>query len=475
MNKLFGVGLLLFIAGGVGYKIGVQGFSVLDLVEKANALTMSKSSGKLAVNARNKMKSGQIIYYRDPDGKPIYSATSKNTDEGDAFVAIYSTEDVSFDIVKGPSEENTGERRILYYRNPMGLPDTSATPKKDSMGMDYIPVYEGDNDDGSIVKVSNGKLQRTGVKTTLASKSVIVQPVIVPGMIMLDERKISVVSTRTDIFVEQVFDVTTGTTISKGQPLFSFFGKEITAASAQYAADIKNSGGKKWANGSIQRLINLGVPQATINKIVETGEAPISVTLTAPRSGIVMERMAVEGMMAHAGETLFKIADTSSIWVIADVPEYLLNLIKIDAVAQVVIRSLPGHKFKGKVDLIYPQIQEQTRTARVRIEVANLDGVLLPNMFADVDISTGNPDPVVAVPVNALIDSGDRQIVIVDKGDGAFEPKSVKVGLRGGDMIEIVEGIEEGDRIVVSANFLIDAESNLKAALSALIPAEASE
>jgi Cu(I)/Ag(I) efflux system membrane fusion protein len=180
--------------------------------------------------------------------------------------------------------------------------------------------------------------------------------------------------------------------------------------------------------------------------------------------------MAVDGMMAEAGETLFRIADVSVVWVVADVPEYELSSVRVGDKAAVRIRSLPGKVFEGKVSLIYPEIQGQTRTARLRIELPNPDRLLMANMYAEVEIATGATVPVVTVPDGAVIDTGARQIVIVDKGEGRFEPRDVKIGMRGDGMREITEGIAEGDRVVVSANFLIDAESNLKAALSALTP-----
>ena len=156
----------------------------------------------------------------------------------------------------------------------------------------------------------------------------------------------------------------------------------------------------------------------------------------------------------------------------ADVPEYHLSSIRVGALAKIGIRSLPGRTFTGKVDLIYPEIQPATRTARIRIELPNPDSLLLANMYADVDIATAAGNPVVTVPDSAVIDTGDRKLVIVDKGDGKFEPRDVKTGMRGEGMVEITDGLARDERVVVSANFLIDAESNLKAALSALTPAE---
>jgi Cu(I)/Ag(I) efflux system membrane fusion protein len=424
--------------------------------------------------------SGSVIYYRHPDGEPVYSATPRTTDDGRPFAAVHASEDVSFDL---PAEPATGQepapqeapagRQILYYRNPMGLPDTSPIPKKDNMGMDYIPVYAGEGETGSTVKVAPGKLQQTGVKTVLATRSSVVRPVRVPGTVTLDERLVSVVSTRTDAFVEEVADVTTGARIAAGDPLLRFYAQEIVAAGALYAAEMKSGGAGRKGGGALQRLQNLGMPDAAIKEIQKTGTAPISVMLTAPRSGVVLGRMAVEGMMAEAGAPLFRIADLSTVWVTADVPEFELGTIKPGARATVRLRSLPGREFEGRVALIYPEIEMQTRTAKVRIELPNPDGLLMANMYAEVEIESGSAEAVVTVPDSAVIDSGDRQVVIVDKGEGRFEPRDVKLGARGEGVIEITDGVAEGERVVVSANFLIDAESNLKAALGALQAAEA--
>ncbi len=188
----------------------------------------------------------------------------------------------------------------------------------------------------------------------------------------------------------------------------------------------------------------------------------------APRDGIVLERMATTGMMAKPGDELFRIADTSNVWVMADVPEYDLASVRNGAEVKITIRSLPGRTFKGVVDLIYPQVDMQTRTTKVRIELPNPEGVLLANMYADVKIEAGAPNPVVAVPSSAVVDTGDRQVVFIDKGDGKFEPKDVKLGVRGENQTEITDGVAAGDKVVVAANFLLDAESNLNSALSAM-------
>jgi Cu(I)/Ag(I) efflux system membrane fusion protein len=295
-------------AGAGGYWAGQRDLSLQTAVQTVRQTIARALGPEPAAQAAESSSSEPVIYYRHPDGNPLYSATPKRAEDGRDFIAVLASEDLSFadrpkPELKAAGDDATepGGRKILYYRNPMGLPDTSPTPKKDSMGMDYLPVYEGEARDEATVRVSAGKLQRTGVKTALATRSVIVRQVLIPGTVTLDERRVSVVSTRTEAFIEKVADVTTGETIEKGQPLIRFYAKEIAAAGALYAADLKSGGGRAVAAGSQQRLENLDVPSETITEIEKTKKVPLSVTITAPRSGVVLERMAVDGMTRYSG------------------------------------------------------------------------------------------------------------------------------------------------------------------------------
>jgi membrane fusion protein, copper/silver efflux system len=170
-------------------------------------------------------------------------------------------------------------------------------------------------------------------------------------------------------------------------------------------------------------------------------------------------------MRAQPGDVLFRVADTSVVWAMVDVAERDLGAIAVGQPVTVKARSFPGREFQGKISVIYPQVNRETRTARVRIELPNADLALLPDMYVDADINTGNPDPVLAIPDSAVLDTGSKQAVFVDKGQGRFEPRDVKLGHRGDGYVEVRAGVAEGEPVVVSANFLIDAESNLKAAL----------
>ncbi len=410
------------------------------------------------------------LYYQDPDGKPSYSLTPKTTPDGRAYKAISAGADVGFDEASAPEAMPTAptDRKIKFYRNPMGLPDTSPTPKKDSMGMNYIPVYEGEDSDDGSVKLSPGKIQRTGVKSEPAAQRVIRTLIRAPGTIQLDERRISVISMRAESWVQKVANVTTGTKVAKGQPLMEIYSPLVASASAEYIATItsKTTGGDgPFGRGSRQRLMNLDVPDAAIVAMEKDRTVPIAIEWTAPRDGIVLERKAVEGMRAQPGDVLFRVADTSVVWAMIDVAERDLGTLAVGQPVTVKARSFLNREFAGKIGVIYPQVNRETRTARVRIELSNLDGALLPDMYVDAEINTGQPEPVVAIPDSAVLDTGTRQAVFVDKGEGRFEPRDVMLGHRGDGYVEVRKGITEGEQVVVSANFLIDAESNLKAAL----------
>ena len=409
-----------------------------------------------------------ILYYRDPSGAPAWSEKSKNDAQGRAFLPVYDHEEISFDAPKKAPAAT--DRTILYYRNPMGLPDTSPVPKKDSMGMDYIPVYAGEDDGGSTLTISAGRLQRAGVRSEPAAPRALSMPVRAPGSVQIDERRVTVVSLRAQSFVEAVEAVTTGDTVRKGQPLMRLYSPEIAAAAAQYLSVLNQpaASGPGMLESSRRRLDNLEVPAEVVAEIERTRKVPITITWPAPRDAVVLERSISDGMRAMPGDALFRLADLSVVWALVDVAERDLAQIAPGQAVSLRARGYPGRSFEGRVALIYPQINRDTRTARVRVALANPDGVLRPDMYVEAEIATGTQEPVLSVPASAVIDSGSRRVVFVDKGEGRFEPRDVALGRHGDGYVEIREGLAEGDAVVVAATFLIDAESNLKSALRAL-------
>jgi Cu(I)/Ag(I) efflux system membrane fusion protein len=418
-----------------------------------------------------------VLYYRDPNGAPLWSAGPKKDDHGRDYLPVYDDDQAASERAK-PKQHAGSSRKILYYRNPMGLADTSPVPKKDPMGMDYVPVYEDDEADDGSVKLSPGKIQRTGVKSEPAEKRSISVAVKAPGTIQLDERRVSVITMRAESFVQKIADVTTGTRVKAGQPLMEVYSSAIASAAAEYLATLNSKvvgGVEAYGRGSRQRLTNLDVPEPVITAMEKSKVAPVTVQWTAPRDGIVLERNAIEGMRANPGDVLFRIADISVVWALVDVAERDLGNIAVGQPVTIRARSFLGRTFSGNVAIIYPQVNRETRTARVRIELANPDFVLLPDMYVDAQIDTADPTPVLAVPDSSVLDTGSRQAVLVDKGDGRFEPREVKLGRRGGGYIEVRDGLAAGEAVVTSANFLIDAESNLKAALKGFAEAGASQ
>ena len=415
----------------------------------------------------------KVLYYRDPGGAPSWSATPKKDAQGRAFLPVYDDAEPTFDPPATPVAAQSS-RKVLFYRNPMGLPDTSPVPKKDSMGMDYIPVYDGDvQEQGSAIKLSVERIQRSGVRTEPAKSLVLAQPVHAVGAVALDERRLTIVSMRSEGYVEDLFVDTTGQVVRKGEALFRVYSPDIQQALADLLV-VSSRGqpapalGQSSLNGTMRRLLNLGVPEDRIQKLRESGVNPRTIDWPSPASGTIISKRIINGQRISAGDELYRIADLSQVWVIADVAEGDLADIKPGTRASVTFRAYMGAPVEGVVTFIYPEMRAETRTARVRIEVPNPDGRLKTDMYADVVFHIeGSGIPVATVPSSAIIDSGPRQVVLVAKGEGRFEPRAVKLGRRGDGRVEIVEGLTAGEEVVTSATFLIDAESNLQTALKA--------
>ncbi len=380
-----------------------------------------------------------------------------------------------------PAEAGKGGRKILYYRNPMGLPDTSPVPKKDSMGMDYIPVYEGEDEDaGGGVKISTAKVQKLGVRSVAAERRVLDAVVRATGRVEIDERRLVTIAPKFEGYVERLFVNATGQAVARGAPLFEAYSPELLATQREYAIAAKGlaavqgadeatvAGMKRLAEAALERLRNWDIAEEQIAQLAAGGSPQRTLVFRAPAGGIVLERKATQGMRFMAGEMLYQIADLSRVWLIADVFEQDIGRVQVGQRAGATLEAYPGSRFEGRVSYVYPTLKAETRTAQVRIELANPGGRIKPSMYAQVELPAAG-GTVLAVPNSALIDSGTRRVVLVDQGEGRFEPREVKTGARGDEFVAVTEGLKEGERVVVAANFLIDAESNLKAALSGLV------
>jgi len=382
-------------------------------------------------------------------------------------------------------------RKPLYYRNPMGLADTSPVPKKDEMGMDYIPVYAdadeapASSNNAATLKISTEKIQKLGVRSEAAALRVLGRGLRAAGRVEADERRIAVVAPKFEGYVERLHVNATGQFVAKGQVLFEAYSPELLAAqrevllAAQGAQAMQQAGSdaqrglQQLAESGLARLRNWDLSPAQVAALQQTGQVQRTLSFASPVSGIVTEKKAQQGMRFMAGETLYQITDLSSVWVIAEVFEQDLALVKPGAAATVSLDAYPGRRFTGRIGYIYPTLKAENRTVPVRVELANPGGLLKPAMFAQVELAVGSAAPVLAVPESAVLDTGLRKLVLVQLKEGRFEPREVELGAHAQDYVEVRKGLRAGEQVVTSANFLIDAESNLKAAVQGMAPASA--
>jgi Cu(I)/Ag(I) efflux system membrane fusion protein len=376
--------------------------------------------------------------------------------------------------------EGKGKGKILYYRHPMGHPDTSPVPKKDSLGMDYLPVYGGEEppSDSPVVKISTEKIQKLGVRTEVVELRELTRTVRAVATVQADERRLHTVAPKFEGWIHRLYVNTTGQAVKKGEALMDVYSPELITAQHEYLIARKGlksveegspgvrSGMQRLAESALGRLHNWDISDTDLQTLRQEGETKRYVTLRSSVSGVVIEKAAIQGERFTAGEVLYQIADLSKVWVLADVFEQDLGLVDRGLGATVRMDAYPHHLFEGKVTFIYPTVNPETRTTKVRIELPNPQGLLKPAMYGRVELaSPRGKDKVLAVPESVVLYTGMRQLVLVDLGQGRFEPREVKLGSHGDDYVEVVDGLAAGEVVVVSANFLIDAESNLKAAL----------
>lgn len=382
--------------------------------------------------------------------------------------------------VAGTATEKA-ERKILYYRNPMGLPDTSPVPKKDPMGMDYIPVYDGDEPLASnVVKISADKVQKLGVKTESVAVRSLTRTVRAVGSLQADERRLYTVAPKFDGWIQKLYVNTTGAAVRRGQPLMDVYSPDLVSAQQEYliawrglqsvkdAPDDVQARMRELQESALQRLRNWDISSEELQRLQSEGKTRQYVTLRSQANGVVLEKPSIEGKRFMAGDVLYQIADLSAIWLVADVFEQDLALVHPGQTVAITVDAYPDKAFQGKVTFIYPTVTAETRTAKVRIELPNPGGALKPAMYAHVEVSAGQGAKALTVPDSAVLDTGTRQLVLVRRGEGAFEPRTIKTGMHTDGYLEVREGLKPGESVVVSANFLIDAESNIKAVLSGM-------
>lgn len=380
-----------------------------------------------------------------------------------------------------------GPRKLLYYRSPMGTGETSPVARKDSMGMDFVPVYSDEADAGSgppgpeglaTVSIDARKQSLLGLKTVAVTRAPFETSIRTTGRVAADERRVHHVHTRYEGFVEHVTADFTGKFVKKGEALAFIYSPEVYATQEEYLLALGASrslgesgvpsvaqGGRDLLSAARQRLILWEIAPADIERIEKSGEPIRALPVYAPISGYVTGRTAFHGMKVMPADTLFDILDLSEVWLLADVYEYELPRLSLGEKATMTLSYWPGRSWDGIVSYIYPEVDEKTRTVRVRIGLQNPKGELKPEMFADVTIHA-RPRSVLQIPEDAVLESGTRNIVFVSRGGGTLVPREITLGDRSAGIVEVRGGLTEGEVVVSGANFLVDSESRLKAAIS---------
>jgi Cu(I)/Ag(I) efflux system membrane fusion protein len=410
--------------------------------------------------------------------RTIFAAVLLALGAGAAILALCGfgreTKQTSKPPVAAAKQAEPGHR-ILYYRNPMNGADISPVPKKDAMGMSYVPVYA---DQVTAVKgairLSPAKIQMTGVRTTPVARMRLARTVRATGIVAADENRQAMVTARFSGFVEKLFVSQTGDVVRAGEPLMRVWiqSSDVLVHEADYIGSLASHSDRQAALAA-SLLRQYGVPQSELDTMAKSGTPTRTITITAPMNGTVIEKPIVEGMHFAAGDPLFQTTDVSRLWVLADVSQRDLAAVKPGQSAAITFRDDPSASFTGKVLFVYPAFDPQTRTVKVRIAVANRNGQLRIGQYADVRIAAPVSDkPVLAIPISAVMDDGTKEIAFVAQPGGLFAPRTLKLGGRSEDsgMVEVLAGLAPGDKVVTDGNFLIDAESNLQSALQAMAP-----
>ena len=374
------------------------------------------------------------------------------------------------------------ERKILHWRAPMDPKYISDKPGVSPMGMDLIPVYEDEvMADRGGVKIDPATVQNIGVKTAVVKRQSLARTVRTVGRVDFDETRMTDVNTKVDGWVEKLFVDYTGQSVKKGERLLEIYSPELVAAQEEYLTALDYSrrlaksaseeiaeGGRDLLHSAKQRLLYWDIWQDQIAELELTRKVKRTMTIHSPQEGVVVHKAVFDGAHIKAGEHLYRIADLSRVWVYADIYEYELPWIKEGQDAEVELAYEPGRTYEGKVTYIYPFLESKTRTVKVRMVFPNPDMSLKPEMYANVKIKPLVSRDALVVPAQAVIRSGERNLVILDLGEGRFLPREIVLGAEAEGVHEVINGLKEGERIVTSAQFLIDSESNLKAALSAM-------
>lgn len=388
-----------------------------------------------------------------------------------------------------PVENQMEQQKPLFYRNPMNAEITSPVPAKDNMGMDYIPVYTddsepSDSEPSGTVKIDPVTVQNIGVRTAIASTTVLSHEIRTIGRVTFDEERITRLHPKTEGWIEKLFIDKTGTAVKKGTMLLSVYSPQLVTSAQEYLLALKSlktlqdspfedirMGAEQMAKIARERLELLDVPEHQIRDIEQSGKIKKDLHIHSPFNGIVINIGAREGQHVTPQTELYMLADLSKVWVFADVYESELPWVNEGDSVEMTLTGIPGKIFKGHLSYIYPYAEAKTRTIKVRLEFDNADLLLKPDMFANIIINTQQRRDAITVPSEAIVRSGERDQVFVVREQGKFEPRIVTIGLSSNGLTQILNGISIGEEVVTSSQFLIDSESKLRESTAKMLEA----
>ena len=365
-----------------------------------------------------------------------------------------------------------GEREILYWVAPMDANYRRDKAGKSPMGMELVPVYADEaGSDGSSVTIAPEVIQNLGIRTAVAERSRLWRSIDTVGYVDFDESKVSHIHLRTEGWIEHLAVHSEGDRIRKGEKLLELYSPELVNAQSEFVQALAG-GNRSLIQASQERLSALGIPAEQIKTLKKSRKVNQNIVIRAPQDGVVSNLAVRHGMFIKPDKQVMSLADLSSVWLVAEIFERQADWVKVGQTAEVSLAFLPGHTWDGQVEYIYPSLDPKTRTLKARLRFPNPDEALKPNMYANVKIYGGAKDDVIVIPVEALIRTGREERVVIALGDGRFESRTVTAGIESGDWVAIIEGVQPGDRVVTSGQFLIDSEASLKASTQRMRPVE---
>jgi Cu(I)/Ag(I) efflux system membrane fusion protein len=377
-----------------------------------------------------------------------------------------------------------GARKIALYRSPMDPKQTSPVPRKDEMGMDYVPVYQDELAGGAHVQglagvsIDPARQQLIGLRTVAVTKGPISATWSTVARIQVNPAGVRKTNVKVEGFVERIYVDFVGQAVRKGQPLFTLYSPSLLAAQSEYLLALQTKealakGGTLSENGdtlvaSARRRLELwDVPASEIDRLAHMRQPTKTLTMVSPISGVVTAKNVVQGARVNPGEAPYEITDLSEVWVMADAYETDLARIRVGMKATLTLPAYPNRSFSGRVAFIDPLLDPKTRTTKVHLHFSNSTRELKPEMYGEVTLQ-GTAQEGLRIPSDAVIRAGTKDVVFLARGEGRFEPRVVQLGSKSGDEVEVTSGLTQGQEVVTRANFLVDSESQLRASLSAI-------